>query len=398
MRSKCLCILMFLVASVARTAAADESGNFIVRLGRDTTAVESFTRSARGVEVRQVGRAPRVLQRRFFYEMSPDGVMKSLTLTVTNPGDAPGAPAMQQIDATFAGDSMRMDIKRGGSPNVNTIRMAMPANTVQLTGMSSWTMYEGLSMRLASQKADSLRRPGYFIGGDALLWVAVHKLGRDSIVIQTQYDQYHAQVDKAGHLLHVRPIYGTSQYTVDRVPKLDLAAFTASFGAAEKAAGAMGALSTRDTINATAGGGALWIDYGRPSKRGREIFGAVVPWNAVWRTGANAATQFKTDRALEMNGTTVPAGFYTLWSIPTPTGMKLVINSQTGQWGTDHDPAKDVYTIDMQVSALPQAVERFTITVEPNDKGGVLRMDWDTRRASLPFTTLPLAAAATTNK
>jgi hypothetical protein len=78
--------------------------------------------------------------------------------------------------------------------------------------------------------------------------------------------------------------------------------------------------------------------------------------------------------------------------------MELVINSQTGQWGTDHDPAKDVYTIDMQVSALPQAVERFTITVEPNDKGGVLRMDWDTRRASLPFTTLPLAAAATTNK
>jgi hypothetical protein len=90
-----------------------------------------------------------------------------------------------------------------------------------------------------------------------------------------------------------------------------------------------------------------------------------------------------------MNGTTVPAGFYTLWSIPTATGTKLVINRQTGQWGTDHDPAKDLYTIDMAVSALSQPVERFTISVETNDGGGTLRLDWDTRRSQLPFKTLP---------
>jgi hypothetical protein len=151
----------------------------------------------------------------------------------------------------------------------------------------------------------------------------------------------------------------------------------------------MGALSTRDTLQVAAGGAALWIDYGRPAKRGRAIFGALVPWDVVWRTGANAATQFRTDHALQMNGTTVPAGFYTLWSIPTPTGMKLVINGQTGQWGTDHDAARDLYTIDMQVSTLAQPVERFTVSVDPGAKGGVLHLDWDTRRASLSFTTVP---------
>ena len=66
-----------------------------------------------------------------------------------------------------------------------------------------------------------------------------------------------------------------------------------------------------------------------------------------------------------------------------------MINSQTGQWGTDHDPAKDLYTIDMHVSALPQPVERFTISVEPSDQGGTLRLDWDTRRSSLGFSVKP---------
>jgi hypothetical protein len=393
MRLRILCLALSLACGLVGIAAADESGNFVVRLGRDTTGVEHFTRTNAGVEVQQVGRSPRVLQRRFFYDMGADGVIRKFSLTVTNPADAAGAPPVQQVDATFSSDSMRMDIKRG--PDVSTQRVAMAPGTVLLTGSSSWEMYEGLSLRLAAQKADSLRRPAWYAGGSAPVWVAVRRLGRDSIVIQTQFDLYHAQIDKAGHLLHVRPIRGTAQYTVDRVPTLDLAAYTASFSAGERAAGAMGALSTRDTVSATAGGAALWIDYGRPAKRDRVIFGGLVPWNLVWRTGANAATQFRTDKALQMNGTTVPAGFYTLWSIPTPTGMKLVINSQTGQWGTDHDPAKDLYTIDMQVSPLPQPVERFTITLAPSGTGGVLNLDWDTRRASLPFTTAPQTAGST---
>ena len=106
------------------------------------------------------------------------------------------------------------------------------------------------------------------------------------------------------------------------------------------------------------------IDYGRPAKRGRVVFGGVVPYGKVWRTGANAATQFKTDKALDFGGTIVPAGFYTLWTLPTAKGWKLIVNGETGQWGTEHKPDKDLYTIDMQVTTLPQAVERFTIHVE----------------------------------
>jgi hypothetical protein len=185
---------------------------------------------------------------------------------------------------------------------------------------------------------------------------------------------------------NVVPLRGTAKFSVDRVASLDLAATTASYQARERQGGAMGALSPRDTLRATTGGATLWIDYGRPSKRGRVVFGGIVPWGEVWRTGANAATQFKTDKVLVIGGVEVPAGFYTLWTIPSPTGWKLVVNSETGQWGTAHKADKDLYTIDMKVQALHDPVEHFTIGIAPNDAGGVLMLDWDTTRASVPFT------------
>jgi hypothetical protein len=151
----------------------------------------------------------------------------------------------------------------------------------------------------------------------------------------------------------------------------------------------MGQLSARDTTQATIAGAALWVDYSRPSKRGRVIFGELVPYGQVWRTGANAATQFRTDKALRFGEVTVPAGFYTLFSIPGPSEWTLIINSETGQPGTAYKPERDLFKIPMKLSSLPQPVERFTIGFAPGEGGGVLTLDWDSTRASAPFTVAP---------
>ena len=198
-----------------------------------------------------------------------------------------------------------------------------------------------------------------------------------------------ARVDKQGHILGVLPIAGTGKYGVERLASLDLDAMASAFAAREQSGAGLGTLSPRDTVNATAGGATLWIDYGRPSKRGRVVYGVVVPYGEVWRTGANAATQFKTDKALDFGGTVVPPGFYTLWTVPAASGWKLIVNSETGQWGTAHKAEKDLYTIPMTVTTLPQSVERFTIAVEPSATGGEIRLDWDTTRATAPFTVKP---------
>jgi hypothetical protein len=131
----------------------------------------------------------------------------------------------------------------------------------------------------------------------------------------------------------------------------------------------------------------VMVDYGRPHQRGRKIFGDVVPWGQVWRTGANAATQLITNRPLVIGGTTVPAGTYTLWTLPSASGAELIINKQHGQWGTDYDAAQDLVRLPLTRSALTTPVEQFTIALDPSGStGGTLRMRWEGTEYSIPFT------------
>jgi hypothetical protein len=144
--------------------------------------------------------------------------------------------------------------------------------------------------------------------------------------------------------------------------------------------------SPRDTTRATIGAATILVDYGRPSKRGRKIIGELVPFGSVWRTGANEATTLVTNKPLKLGSLLVPAGAHTIWTLPGPTGWKLIINNQTGQWGTDYDPKQDLGQVDMQVSQLPAEVEKFTIKITPGPGGGVLALEWETTRVAVPLT------------
>jgi len=115
----------------------------------------------------------------------------------------------------------------------------------------------------------------------------------------------------------------------------------------------------------------------------------VVPWNRVWRTGANAATQFVTPVDLEIGGARVPAGTYTLWTLPSPAGWKLIVNKQHGQWGTMYDVTQDLVRVDLQVETITAPVDKFTIALEPDAAGATLRLAWDTTRASVPVRRAP---------
>jgi hypothetical protein len=145
--------------------------------------------------------------------------------------------------------------------------------------------------------------------------------------------------------------------------------------------------SPRDTTRGTVGGAHLLIDYGRPSKRGRVIYGGLVPYDSVWRTGANAATTFVTDRDLLIGTTPVPAGTYTIYSLPGKTRWLLIINKQNGQWGTEYHADQDLARIPMTVSTLGAPVEKMAITVAPSGSSGTLAIEWDTTKASVPIST-----------
>ncbi len=114
----------------------------------------------------------------------------------------------------------------------------------------------------------------------------------------------------------------------------------------------------------TLGGAAVSIDYSAPSMRGRAIFGALVPYDKVWRTGANAATTLKTSADLQIGALKVPAGTYTLYTLPTAGGWSLIVNKQTGQWGTVYDEAQDLGRVKMMVGATAGPLETFVIDFE----------------------------------
>ena len=153
-------------------------------------------------------------------------------------------------------------------------------------------------------------------------------------------------------------------------------------------------LSPHDTISAAIDGDRVTIVYGRPYTKDptngeqRKIWGGLVPFGEVWRTGADEATLLITEQPLTVGDTTIPAGAYTLYTLPEESGAsKLIVNKQIGQWGTSYDQKQDLARVDLKKEATDKPVDQFTMKVEKNPSGGgVLKMTWENTEYSLPFT------------
>jgi len=132
------------------------------------------------------------------------------------------------------------------------------------------------------------------------------------------------------------------------------------------------------------GGKTVKTDYSSPRMKGRKIFGDLVPFGKVWRTGANEATTFVASSDVVVGGKTVPAGSYTLFTVPNTEKWTLIINKKTGQWGIPYKYESDeLARVDMKASTLPSPVENFTINYAQSGNGCTLQIDWDTTRASV---------------
>jgi hypothetical protein len=132
------------------------------------------------------------------------------------------------------------------------------------------------------------------------------------------------------------------------------------------------------------GGQTVKTDYSSPRMKGRKIYGDLVPFGDVWRTGANEATTFVASSDVMVGGKAVPAGKYTIFTVPKADGWTLIINKKTGEWGIPYKYESDeLARVDMKVSTLPAPVENFTIAYDKSAHGCKLRMDWETTRASV---------------
>jgi DUF2911 family protein len=157
-------------------------------------------------------------------------------------------------------------------------------------------------------------------------------------------------------------------------------------------------ISPHETVSKVINGSRVMIVYGRPytkdpqSGQDRKIWGDLVPYGEVWRTGADEATLLITQKPIVIAGTTIPAGAYTLWTLPNQDSTaKLIINKQIGQWGLgpgSYDEKQDLARVDLKKEALDTPVDQFTMEVakDPSGAGGMLRMTWEKTGFSVPFT------------
>ncbi len=369
-------------ASVPAAPAPAATTTLLVRLGADTVSMEQYTRTPHHVDGIVVNRSPMTTVARYSVELGAGNAPQMVEYSIRRGDGSMASPgAMQSLSMRYGRDSVYVT---GHRANGDTTR-AIAARGELLPWAGGYGLFELALDKLAASGRDSTTFalvPMQF-GVNSFIPSAFKLTGPGA----ARYDWFGYPVtirhDGRANIQVVDGLASTIKVRVDRVASTDLAAIAREWTMHEQTAGAAGPTSTRDTVRAVVAGANLWIDYGRPSLRGRDVWTKGVLGDTLWRTGANAATQFRTDRDVMIGGTVVPAGTYTLWTAASPNGYHLAINKQFGQWGTEYDAKRDLARVPLRESAAAAPVERFTIAVDPQ---GMLVLSWGAKRLSVPVT------------
>ncbi len=370
--------------STTEIPAPSGSTTLLVRLGADTTAMEQYTRTPTRMDGMLVSRAPFATIARYTVALGADNAPVRAEYSLRRADGTMAANALQSLSMTFGAESVTFV---GHRATGDTTRTALARGLVLPFVNGSYGLYELALARLRASGRDSAEFAilplNINVRGTSALPVKL--LGRDSARITWFDNPLYVREDGRGGVMAMDGSQTTVKIRVDRVAAVDLPALARGWAARDASAGAPGAVSTRDTVTATIGNAHLWIDYGRPALRGRNVWVNGVLGDTLWRTGANAATQLRTDADVMIGGATIPAGLYTLWTRAAGAGYQLIVNRQSGQWGTEYHADRDLVRIPLEEGRSTGSVERFTIALVPQAVSGArLVMSWGPKQLSVP--------------
>jgi hypothetical protein len=353
-------------------------GAFIARLGTDTVQLERFERSGNTISGTVLQRTPTFRAIKWSMTLDASGRPARYEAAAT---DASGQPLLNGTSGSmeFAGDTIVRTAYRNGQ--AETARLAAPNGAVPspnlpyvgVTFLAYEWAFDALRRRLPTSGDTALYQLTLLAGQAAPSTTRAWIIGTDSAelsyfgVARSGY-----RFDAAGRLTSADWRGTTYRYRIERLADANLDPIARAWGEAEQAKRGFGALSPRDSVKAALGPARLTIDYSRPAVRGRQIWGTSVPWDAVWRLGADMATHFTTDADLTIGDTAVPAGRYTLWMYPSESAPKLIISRAVNVFGTNYDASKDFARIPLTRRNGVEPVERLSLTVAD----GALRIRW----------------------
>jgi hypothetical protein len=390
-------LLAALAAIACRPAEPEQRYGLIARLGSDTISVESVTRRGNTVVVDGVDRFPRVSRRHTEIELGSGSTIRQLVMDIHTPSE-PANQRERHVTADVTVDSvhiLKADAAGKLKYNFATNGAVAMAHVPQMYSLYE-LYFDAAFARAAALKrvaGDTVQLRQFYIDREFDRFPLHHGVVRllSGNRAEIQHDWLsgtgQATFDSTGRMLTysgARTTYLVDVARLDSQP--DIKPIADKWEALEAAKGGVTQLSPRDTVRSTIGAVSITIDYSRPHARGRVLLGNVIPYDRVWRTGANAATQFTTSAPVKLAGIQLAAGTYTLWSIPHQNGVDLIVNGQAGQWGTQYDRSRDVGKAAMQSAALSTPVDQFTISVAPNDaRHGTLTLEWGSFRWTAPI-------------
>jgi prepilin-type processing-associated H-X9-DG protein len=363
------------------------STTLLTRLGADTIAIEQYTRTPTHMEGVLVSRVPTTRVARYSVGLAANGAPTRADYSVRNGDGTPIPGELQSLSVRYGQDSVYVVGHRSAG---DTARAFGARGQLLPYTSNSYGLYELAFTRLLAAPGDSIQFALVPMSLDARTTtpLAMKRIGADSVRIDFFGNPLFARHDGRGGVLWLDGSRTTLKVRVDRVADAGIQGLAKEWALRETVSAPVGSPSTRDTVTATVGNAHVWIDYGRPALRGRNVWTNGVLGDTLWRTGANAATQLRSDVDLVVGGAVVPAGTYTLWTAATANGYRLVINKQFGQWGTAYDPKRDLVRVPLRESSVGEPVERFTIAIQPQGtQGGILTLTWGTKQLSVPFST-----------
>ena len=364
-------------AAVAQVRA--DTSSLTARLGVDTIAVERIIRTPSSIEAELVTRSPRTTLQRHTAAFDAAGQLITLSVTLLDPASG---ETRRTTTYRHEGDSLRVEDVTGDRRTAR--RVAAPADWLPFIDLVHWPFDVALR-RLRAQGGDSVEAP--MLSGARVSGFPLVLIGRDSATVtHPTRGTMRLAVLPDGSIRTLDAGATTRALIVTRAGNADVPALARGFAARDAAGRGVGELSGRGGGETTVLGATIALDYGVPMKRGREIWGALVRYDQLWRTGANRATHFSTDRALRFGELVVPPGEYTLFSIPAADGGLLIINRQTGQNGQQYDEARDLGRVRLTPRALGAVIEPFTIEVREEGGHGILALKWDRTELVAPFT------------
>ena len=368
---------LLLVATPALLSAQAASLTYL--LGKDTLAIEQYTRTPTGITGEMVSRqGAAVVRAAYAMTLGKDGRPTSASLKRMQADGTPTSPtAATEFRLTFTADSVVFEAIVAAGPQARSFAVK--------GALVNWPVFiygptEVLAALRKNASVDSV--PAIAVTGQ-LGYTGITALGGDMMRLKGGPYAMVLTFDANNRLQSLDGSNTTNKVMAKRGSGgLDIAAIA-------KAMKPTGVLSAREDARAAFGpGGFVVVDYSRPSVRERTVWGGtLVPFDSVWRAGANDATHLFTTRTLTFGGITLAPGMYTLWVQHTKTATYLIFNKQTGQWGTQYDAAQDIGRVEMQSAAAPSFVETMMITIgNTGPNRGLLNIAWGDKVMSAPFT------------